>query len=289
MRIDAHHHLWDLGRRPQPWLTGPALEPIARTFRLDELRPLLAEHRIDATVVVQSSASYDETRELLAVAAEPGSPVAAVVGWADLTDPGLPDVLAALGGRPLAGIRHQVQDKPDPHWLTRPDVHAGLRAVAAAGLAYDLLVTPEQLPAAVAAARALPEVRFVLDHGAKPPIASVGWQPWAGLIAALAALPNVTCKLSGLVTEADWRGWRPRDVLPYARCLLDAFGPDRLMFGSDWPVATLAGRYADVYALAEQAVAHLGPDERAAVFGGTAARVYGLRSAQDAGAGPGGP
>jgi L-fuconolactonase len=275
LRIDAHHHLWDLDRRPQPWLTGPALDPIARTFRLDELRPLLAAHRIDATVVVQSSSSLPETRELLDIAAASDGLVAGVVGWADLTDPALPEVLASLGG-PLVGIRHQVQDEPDPQWLTRPEVHTGLRAVAAAGLVYDLLVTPVQLAAAVNTVRALPEVVFVLDHCAKPPVAAGGWEPWAGRISGLAALPNVSCKLSGLVTEADWDGWRPQDVLPYARHVLDVFGPERVMFGSDWPVATLAGGYTDVFALAEQAVAALDAGEREAVFGGTAARVYGL-------------
>jgi L-fuconolactonase len=275
MRIDAHHHLWDLGRRPQPWLTGEALEPISRTFRLAELRPLLAAHGIDATVVVQSSSSAAETRELLAIAGESGGLIAGVVGWADLTDPALPEVLGSLSG-PLAGIRHQVQDEPDPAWLTRPEVHAGLRAVGAAGLVYDLLVTPVQLAAAAETARALPEVRFVLDHGGKPPLAAGEWEPWAGQVAALGGLPNVACKLSGLITEADWDGWRPQDVLPAARHLLDVFGPDRLMYGSDWPVCTLAGGYADVYALAEQAVAALDPAERAAVLGGTAARWYGL-------------
>lgn len=275
MRIDAHHHLWDLGRRPQPWLTGEALEPISRTFRLAELRPLLAAHGIDATVVVQSSSSAAETRELLAIAGESGGLIAGVVGWADLTDPALPEVLGSLSG-PLAGVRHQVQDEPDPAWLTRPEVHAGLRAVGAAGLVYDLLVTPVQLAAAAETARALPEVRFVLDHGGKPPLAAGEWEPWAGQVAALAGLPNVACKLSGLITEADWDGWRPQDVLPAARHLLDVFGPDRLMYGSDWPVCTLAGGYADVYALAEQAVAALDPAERAAVLGGTAARWYGL-------------
>ncbi|SEO67030.1 amidohydrolase family protein [Actinacidiphila rubida] len=284
MRIDAHHHLWDLARRPQPWLTGPALDPIARTFRLAELAPLLAAHGIDATVVVQSSSSLPETRELLATAAGSGGLVAGVVGWADLADPALGEMLASLDG-PLVGIRHQVQDEPDPRWLTRPEVHTGLRAVASAGLVYDLLVTPVQLPAAVETVRALPEVRFVLDHCAKPPIADGGWEPWAGRITELAQLPNVSCKLSGLVTEADWERWRPQDVLPYARHVLDAFGPGRVMFGSDWPVATLAARYADVYALAEQAVAALDAGERAAVFGGTAAQVYGLPD----GAGPAGP
>ncbi|WP_405579486.1 amidohydrolase family protein [Streptomyces sp. NBC_01190] len=278
IRVDAHHHLWDLDRRPQPWLTGEALEPINRTFGLAELEPLLAAHDIDATVVVQSSSSLDETRELLGIAAGSGGRIAGVVGWADLTDPGLADVLAVLAASPgpLVGIRHQVQDEPDPWWLGRPSVRAGLRAVAAAGLGYDLLVTPRELTAAVATVQALPEVEFVLDHGGKPPIAAGQWEPWAGQLAALAALPNVSCKLSGLITEADREGWRPREVLPYARHLLDAFGPDRVLFGSDWPVCTLAGRYADVYALAEQAVAALDPAERAAVLGGNAARIYRL-------------
>jgi L-fuconolactonase len=275
MRIDAHHHLWDLDRRPQPWLTGDALEPINRTFRLPDLEPLLAAHGIDATVLVQSSSSADETRDLLGIAADSGGRIAGVVGWADLTDPELPAVLDALTG-PLVGIRHQVQDEADPWWLARPEVRDGLAAVGRAGLVYDLLVTPAQLTATVATVQALPEVDFVLDHAGKPPIAADAWEPWAGQLAALAALPNVSCKLSGLITEADWDGWRPRDVLPYARKVLDTFGPDRVLFGSDWPVCTLAGRYADVYALAEQAVAGLDPAERAAVLGGNAARIYRL-------------
>jgi L-fuconolactonase len=278
VRVDAHHHLWDLSRRPQPWIAGEALAPIDRTFELAELRPLLAEHGIGATVLVQSSSSLEETRELLALARESDGLVAGVVGWADLTDPALPDVLADLAARgPLAGIRHQVQDEPDARWLDRPDVRAGLAAVGAAGLVYDLLVTPEQTEAAIAAVRDLPEVRFVLDHAGKPPIASGAWQPWADRLTELAALPNVWCKLSGLITEAGFDTWRPQDVLPYARHVLDAFTPARVLFGSDWPVCTLAGRYADVFALAEQAVAALSPAEQEAVLGGTASEVYGLK------------
>jgi L-fuconolactonase len=275
MRIDAHHHLWDLTRRPQPWLTGPELAPIARSFDLAELEPLLAEHGIDATVVVQSSSSLDETRELLAVAAASGGRIAGVVGWADLTDPALPDVLASLTG-PLVGIRHQVQDEPDPWWLARAAVRRGLATVAAAGLAYDLLVTPRELPAALETAAALPELRFVLDHAAKPDIASGGWEPWAAQLAALAALPNVSCKLSGLVTEARWSGWEPAGLLPYARHALEVFGPARTLFGSDWPVCTLAAPYGAVLALAEAAAAHLSAPDQAALFGRTAAHIYGL-------------
>ncbi|MYU53659.1 amidohydrolase family protein [Streptomyces sp. SID7805] len=272
MRIDAHHHLWDLTRRDQPWLDGAWAEPIRRSYALPDLVPHLAAHAVDATVLVQSSASYAETADLLAVAAGDG-PVRGVVGWADLTDPGLAGVLAALPAG-LVGIRHQVQDEPDPDWLTRPDVLRGLGAVAGAGLVYDLLVTPRELPAALAAVRALPELAFVLDHAAKPAVARGDWQPWAAGIADLARLPNVSCKLSGLVTEADWAAWRPPQILPYARHVLDAFGPERVLFGSDWPVCTLAAGYADVVALAEAATGHLTPAERSAVFGGTAGRVY---------------
>ncbi|MFG1807151.1 amidohydrolase family protein [Streptomyces sp. NPDC049040] len=275
MRIDAHHHLWDLARRPQPWLTGPELDPIARTFELAELEPLLAAHGIDATVAVQSSSSLEETRELLAIAAASGGRIAGVVGWTDLTDPALADVLSSLTG-PLVGIRHQVQDESDPWWLARAGVRRGLATVAAAGLAYDMLITPRELPAALETAAALPDLRIVVDHGAKPPIASGGWEPWAGQLAQLAALPNVTCKLSGLVTEADWAGWKPAGVLPYAGHLLEAFGPSRVLFGSDWPVCTLAATYGSVLALAEEAVAGLSAAESAAVFGGNAARVYDL-------------
>ncbi|MYT13865.1 L-fuconolactonase [Streptomyces sp. SceaMP-e96] len=274
MRIDAHHHLWDLSRREQPWMDGPWADPIRRGYALSDLTPHLAEHGIDGTVLVQSSSSYEETAELLALAAGEG-PVAGVVGWADLRDPALAEVLAALPAG-LVGIRHQVQDEPDPDWLTRPDVLRGLGALAGAGLVYDLLVTPRELPAAHTAVRALPQLAFVLDHAGKPPVVTGEWQPWADAVTALAALPNVSCKLSGLVTEADREAWRPQQILPYARHVLDAFGPGRVMFGSDWPVCTLAAGYEDVVALAEAATGQLAATERSDVFGATAGRVYGI-------------
>jgi L-fuconolactonase len=270
MRIDAHHHLWDLSRRPQPWMDGPWADPIARTYTLDDLLPHLDAHGIDATVVVQSSRSYQETRELIAAAAASGGRIAGVVGWTDLTEPA-PDLPEGL-----CGVRHQVQDEADPRWLCRAEVRRGLSRVADAGLVYDLLVTPRELPAALETVRDLPGLLFVLDHAAKPPVASGGWEPWATMLTELARLPNVMCKLSGLITEADWEKWRPQDVLPYARHVLDTFGPDRVMFGSDWPVCTLAGRYEDVLVLAEQATTPLTPAERAAVLGGTATRTYRL-------------
>jgi L-fuconolactonase len=176
------------------------------------------------------------------------------------------------------GIRHLVQGEPDPRWLSRPDVRRGLRAVTGAGLVYDLLTLPHQLPAAIDTVRSLPELTFVLDHLSKPPIAAGELHPWAKLIQELAALPNVSCKLSGMVTEAGPR-WTVAGLRPYAEVVLDAFGPARVMFGSDWPVCLLASSYADVTSAARDLTAQLTREEQALVFGGTAARVYGLPDA----------
>ncbi|WP_405014492.1 amidohydrolase family protein [Kitasatospora sp. NBC_01539] len=277
--VDAHHHLWQLAVRDQEWITGPELRPLRRDFTLEDLRPAARAAGVVATVVVQTVTVAAETPELLAAA--DGDPlVAGVVGWTDLTAPGVADTLAALrelpGGRRLVGIRHQVQSEPDPEWLLRPDVLRGLAAVAAAGLAHDLVVRPHQLAAAAAAAARLPGLTFVLDHLGKPPVAAGGFEPWAGRLRTFAALPNTVAKLSGLVTEADLRHWTVADLRPYADTALDAFGPGRLLYGSDWPVCTLAATYGEVLAAARALTAELSPAEQQAVFAGTARRVYGL-------------
>ena len=275
MRIDAHHHVWDLAVRDQPWTAE--LPGLHRSFDIAELRPSLLAHGIDATVVVQTITVADETPELLALAAREPL-VGGVVGWVDLTAPDVVDRLAALGSQPggsrLVGIRHQVQGEPDPRWLCRDDVRRGLAAVARAGLVYDLLVVPSQLTAAVETVAALPELTFVLDHAGKPAITSGSLAPWRSDVRALAALPNVAVKLSGLVTEADHATWTVDQLRPYARTLLDAFGADRVMFGSDWPVCLLAGSYDDVIAAAEVLTGRLDATEQAAVFGRTAERWY---------------
>ncbi|MFF3838039.1 amidohydrolase family protein [Streptomyces sp. NPDC001930] len=277
--VDAHHHLWDLSVRDQDWITGPALAPLRRTFTERDLGAETAAAGVTATVLVQTVTVADETPEMLATARD-SDLIAGVVGWTDLTAPDVADTLAALlalpGGEHLVGIRHQVQSEPDPAWLLRPDVRRGLTAVADAGLAYDLVILPHQLPAATRAAEALPELTFVLDHAAKPPVASGGLEPWAADLRALAALPNTVGKLSGLHTEADWRTWTVRDLRPYADTLLDAFGPSRLMFGSDWPVCTLAASYGRTLATAGELTEALSHAERAAVFGGTAVATYRL-------------
>jgi L-fuconolactonase len=277
--VDAHHHLWDLGVRDQDWITGPALAPLRRDFLLDDYRQLAEAHGIAASVVVQTVTVTEETPELLALAAA-SDLIAGVVGWTDLTAPDIADRIAALterpGGGKLVSLRHQVQNESDPDWMTRADVLRGLAAVDQAGLVYDLVITHGQFGQAIRAAAAVPGLRFVLDHLGKPPIASGRTEPWAADLRQLAALPNTSAKLSGLVTEADWHRWKVADLRPYAEAALDAFGPDRLMFGSDWPVCTLAGSYSGVLAAARELTEQLTPAEREAVFSGTAATVYRL-------------
>ncbi|MDX6256498.1 MAG: L-fuconolactonase [Frankiales bacterium] len=274
MRLDAHHHVWDDSVRDAVWAEPyPVLH---RAFTLDDLAPSLAAHHLDRSVLVQTRSSYDETLELLAEAGR-RSTVHGVVGWADLAAPDLAgrlDQLAeAPGGDRLVGVRHQVEDEPDQQWLSRPDVGAGLAELASRGVTYDLLVRLDQLPSAVRAARALPALRFVLDHAGKPAIATGSSADWFRGIEDLAALPNCAVKLSGLVTLAGPR-WRVADLEPYADHVLAQFGADRVMFGSDWPVCLIAAGYDEVVAAAEALTSGLSPAERALVFGGTALAWY---------------
>ncbi|WP_394848985.1 amidohydrolase family protein [Pendulispora brunnea] len=276
--IDAHHHVWDLGVRDQEWIT-PALGKIRRNFSLADLAPHAAQAGVTATVLVQTIPIAEETPEFLALAAS-SDLVAAVTGWVDLTAPSVRDDLQRLlegpGGAALRGIRHPVQGEPDPEWLCREDVRRGIAAVADAGLVYELLILPHQLPAAERTVSAMPQARFILDHGAKPPIASGQREPWAAQVRKLAAHPNVTCKLSGLVTEADWGAWTVDSLHPYVDTLLEGFGPSRMMFGSDWPVCLLAAEYAEVVSAAKQWTEELSAAERDAVFAGTARKIYRL-------------
>lgn len=266
--VDAHHHLWDPGRREYPWMTGEALAPIRRRYSFNDLTRVTGSE-VRSTILVQTVSSTEETEEFLATADASGGLIAGVVGWADLTAPDLDRLRATPGGHLLVGIRHQVEDEPDPDWLLRKDILNGLRTVGAAGLAYDLLVRTPQRPAAYAAAQQLPDVSFVLDHAGKPGIATGEWDGWASWITDLAELPNVTCKLSGLITEADWHTWSAATIRPYAEHIIDHFGPDRVMFGSDWPVCELAASYREVLSLTRSLV----PDD-SPVFSATARRVY---------------
>ncbi len=279
--VDAHHHLW-----PDPddyaWLADPALAAIRRPFTPGDLVAELAAAGVSRTVLVEGGREqYDEVQQFLALAAAT-PPIAGVVAWVDLTDPGLAATLAAYrelpGGDLLVGVRSQVQGQPDPDWLDRPQARRGLAAVADAGLAFDLVVRVDQLPSCARAARALPHLRLVLDHLGKPRVAAgaEGLSAWRGPFVALAAEPNVTCKLSGLDTEAHWSRWTPRDLAPFVATAVEAFGPGRVMFGSDWPVCLLASTYGGVLEALREALPPLSADERAEVFAGTAVRTYGL-------------
>ena len=276
--VDAHHHFWDPSRADYPWMTDD-LAAIRRRFGPEDLAPLAARAGMNRTILVQTRSSLDETREFLATAFA-NDFVAGVVGWVDLADPAVGEVIAQLvegpDGTCLVGIRHQVQDEPDPAWLLHGDVNRGIASVGAAGLVYDLLVRPRELPAALESVRAHPDVAFVIDHLAKPPIRAGELEPWLSLMRPFGKLDNVACKVSGLVTEADWHGWQLDDLRPFVDAALEIFGPDRLMFGSDWPVCLLAATYADVVEAARSAAARLSSDERDELFGGTARRVYGL-------------
>jgi L-fuconolactonase len=283
-RIDAHHHVWDLDAHAQPWISGGAMAPLQRSFGVEDLLEASGPSGIDATVVVQTIADPAETDDLLDLA-ERTPLIAGVVGWADLTDPRLGNRLDRLQGRPgghrLVGIRSLVQDEIDPRWLLRPDVLRGLHEVADRGLAFDLLVRPHQLVAASECVAEVPHGRFVLDHLAKPRVGAGTWQGWADDLVGLAGHRHVTAKLSGLVTEADWHHWSLPDLQPYADHAIAAFGPERLMFGSDWPVCTLAATYEQVAATAEQLLAGLSPSDVDLVLGGTAASVYRLHVGSD--------
>ncbi|MFD9701819.1 amidohydrolase family protein [Lentzea sp. NPDC059081] len=273
-RVDAHHHLWDLAARPQDWLDD--LGPIRRSFGLADLRAVAEPAGVDATVLVQVLPDVDETAEFLALAGE-SDLVAGVVGWVDLTAPDVADVLARLkegpGGSRLAGVRHLVQSEPDPGWLARPDVLGGLRAVRDAGLVYDVLTRPHQLPAAVEAARAVPDLVFVLDHLSKPDFSAL--EPWTKGVVELAREPNVVAKVSGLVTEAGPK-WTVEDLRPAFEVAFSVFGADRLMMGTDWPVCLLAATYAEVVEATGELAFGLSCGERDRLFGETAVRVYGV-------------
>jgi L-fuconolactonase len=274
--IDAHHHLWDPADRPYPWMDD-SVAPIRRRFDVDDLRAAARSTDVTRTIVVQAVHDPGETAWLL----EQPEPVAGVVGWVDLTAPDVVDRIAALvagsgGDRPastrLVGIRHQAHDEPDPDWLARPEVVRGVRAVAAAGLVFDVLVRAREHRAALALLDAVPEGSFVLDHAGKPDIAG-GDPGWAARIDDFAARPNVACKVSGLFTEAGPE-WRRQPVDRYVRAVVERFGPERSLFGSDWPVSTLATTYDDVVRRTTDALADLTPDERQSVLSGTAERTY---------------
>jgi L-fuconolactonase len=272
VRIDAHQHFWKYQPSTHGWIDD-SMAVLKRDFLPADLEPLLAAGGYQACIAVQAQLSVDETRWLLDLG-ERHPFIAGVVGWVDLCAPDVADTLRALAGRPrLRGIRHVVQAEPDDFML-RPDFQRGIAALGPLGLTYDILVYHRQLPAALALVERFPEQPFVVDHLAKPDIKGGLRDPWAAQMKALARHPNVFCKVSGMVTEADWAAWTPADLHPYLDVVFEAFGPERLMIGSDWPVCLLGGEYARVMGTVEDYLARLPAAAIDAVRGGTARRFY---------------
>jgi L-fuconolactonase len=251
MRIDAHHHLWDLKKRNYAWMSSD-LKPIYRNFLVEDLVKTLAPFKITGTVVVQAHQSVEETRWLLELA-EKSTLILGVVGWVDLKDPQLGKTLTDLKKhKKFKGVRHIIQDEPDVNWMLQTDVMRGLRTLHEAGLAYDLLIKPHQFDAALRLIDHLPAMPIILDHIAKPYIKEGKREPWAAQIRQLARTAHVYCKISGLITEADHAKWKTDDFTFYLEHVVEVFGWDRLCWGSDWPVCLLAGNYGQVLELPEK-------------------------------------
>jgi L-fuconolactonase len=277
MRVDAHHHLWKLDRGDYGWLQPTReLAKIYRDFTLAELRPVLNEAAIEATVLVQAAPTAAETRYLLEVAQASRGLVRGVVGWVDLGASGAIALLCDLAADSLLkSVRPMLQDLDDPQWILRPEVQAALLALPELGLRFDALIKPRELPALRTMLDMHPDLAVVIDHCAKPDIRSRAWQPWADEIAAIAAQSAACCKLSGLVTEAG-ADWSIEALRPYVEHVLDCFGTDRVMWGSDWPVVTLAATYADWDSASRALLCGVSEDERTAILGANAQRFYAL-------------
>jgi len=278
--IDAHQHFWDpASGGDYAWLSGP-FEPISRAFGPNDLRPSLNANGVNGTVLVQTWNDLGETWDFMRVA-DVTDFVRGVVGWVDLTDPGvggtLRDLKADVRGKWLVGIRHLIQTEPDPNWLLRRDVRRGLEAIDAAGLVYDLVPNLPQLASCIATTQAFPDMRFVLDHISKPEIRNQGFDEWAVQIRQFRnTRDRVWCKLSGMVTEANWQSWTPEDLKPYVHEVLDIFGAERCMFGSDWPVCLVASSYDRVMDALRECLKDLPQADLDRIFGLNAIEAYRL-------------
>jgi L-fuconolactonase len=276
MYIDAHQHFWRYDQREYGWIDD-SMAALRRDFLPTDLKPELERNGFQGCVAVQARQTLEETRWLLELA-ERAPFILGVVGWVDLRSPRWRFELQPLAGKSkLVGVRHIVQSEPDERFLLQPDFLRGIAMLEESDLAYDILIYPQHLPVAAEFVRRFPRQRFVLDHLAKPPIKSGAVDVWARGILELAAFPNVYCKVSGLVTEADWRAWKPEDMWPYLDVTFECFGPRRLMIGSDWPVCTVAAPYARVMNAVKDYLGKYSAEDREAVLGGNAATFWRLK------------
>lgn len=281
MRIDAHQHFWVYSPEEYGWI-DERMDVIRRDFAPNDLSPLLEANGFEGSVVVQARQSLEETEYLLRLTDEEEDDVVrGVVGWVDLRAADVEAQLDRFRSHPrFVGVRHIVQDEPDDQFLTREDFGRGVALLGE--LTYDILVYPKQLPATLELVERFPDQRLVLDHIAKPPIARGELEPWASQIRKLAEAQNVFCKVSGMVTEADWKGWQREDFTPYLDVVFEAFGPSRIMVGSDWPVCTLAASYDQVMDIVTHYIEPLSESDKAAVLGSTAEKFYKLEASTNA-------
>jgi L-fucono-1,5-lactonase len=277
--IDSHQHFWRYSPKTHGWI-DERMGVLKRDFAPADLWPLLEAQGFSRSIAVQAAQSLDETRYLLDLASAHEF-IAGVVGWVDLRSASVEKQLQELTAhKKLKGVRHVAQDEPDDRFLVRDDVLNGISALESFGLTYDILIYPRQLTAATELVRRFPRQRFVLDHLAKPDIRKGELSPWREQIRDLAGSSNVTCKVSGLVTEASWTEWKPEDLWPYLDVVFECFRAERLMIGSDWPVCTLAGDYGRVMGVVREYLSRRSASEQRAVLGATAARVYGLEASE---------
>jgi L-fuconolactonase len=276
MRIDAHQHFWKYSPAAYDWI-GEEMTVLKRDFMPGDLLPLLAANGFDGAIAVQACQTVEETQWLLELAKQSDF-IKGVVGWVDLCAPDLPATLEALANQPrFVGVRHIVQGEPDDQFMLCNDFQRGIASLAGFGLTYDLLLYPRHLPVAVKLVQRFPQQPFVLDHIAKPVIAHGLLEPWAHYIGELSKHENVCCKLSGMVTEANWKQWKSEDFRPYLDVVFEAFGPNRLMIGSDWPVCTVSATYAETIAIVNDYIHELAPAQQDQILGANCASFYGLR------------
>jgi L-fuconolactonase len=280
MKIDSHQHFWRYNPTRDAWITD-AMSVLKRDFLPEDLAAEFRTYGIDASVAVQTDQSEEESLFLLGLA-KSNPLIAGVIGWVDLASTAIDERLQFYSWyEKLCGFRHIAQAEPDDHFLMRPDFVRGISRLQQFGFTYDILIYPRQLPAAIELVSKFPEQRFVIDHLAKPEIKSKKSEFWAKHLRQIAESPNVYCKLSGLVTETDWRNWKPADFTPYLDVVFDVFGTDRLMFGSDWPVCLLAASYGQVKQIVEDYVRGFTAEQTENIFGGNAIRFYGLKEFAD--------
>jgi L-fuconolactonase len=276
MKIDSHQHFWNYNPREYNWITG-RMSVLKRDFLPEDLYKELSAHDFDGSIAVQARQNLEETEWLIKLA-EQHDFIKGVVGWLDIQSPKFKHQLEKYSRRnKLVGIRHVVQDETDDRFMLRSEFIEGIRLLENYDLVYDILIFEKQLPATIELVSRFPNQRFVLDHIGKPKISYTILEPWKSLIKELAQYPGISCKVSGMVTEADWNNWKKEDLLPYLDTVFEVFGPERIMFGSDWPVCTVVASYEDVVQIVSDYLDQFSDEDQKNIFGNNAQQYYHLK------------